>query len=132
MKFYVEIIGCQQNVYDASRLAIFLKSAGFIETSAKDAEVIFILACSVRQTAADRIFGRVRNWAKNKKVIVTSCLTPEDQKKIEEKGVKYWKFGDTKMLEKILDFRFNNLTTRLAWETNNNISCNFYFMDFRF
>ena len=81
MKFFVETIGCQQNEYDASRLAIFLKSAGFTESTAKEAEVIFILACSVRQMAVDRIYGRVRNWAKDKKVIITSCLTPEDQKK---------------------------------------------------
>ena len=118
MKFYVEIIGCQQNVYDASRLAIFLKSAGFIETSAKDAEVIFILACSVRQTAVDRIFGRIRNWKKEKsikpkrsfKILVTSCLTPEDQKKIKEKGAYYWNFGDVKNLEKILDIKISNRT----------------------
>ena len=27
MKFYIETIGCQQNVYDSSRLSIFLKAS---------------------------------------------------------------------------------------------------------
>jgi len=119
MKFYIETIGCQQNEYDALQLAIFLKSAGMIEVdSPKNAEVIFILACSVRQTAVDRIFGRIRNWKKEKsikpkrsfKILVTSCLTPEDQKKIKEKGAYYWNFGDVKNLEKILDIKISNRT----------------------
>jgi len=105
MKFAVETIGCQQNEHDASRLAIFLKSVGLFETTVDDAEVIFILACSVRQTAVDRIFGRVKNWAKDKLVVITSCLTPEDQRKITERGAKYWKFGDTESLEKILNIK---------------------------
>ena len=119
MKFYIETIGCQQNEYDALQLAIFLKSAGMIEVdSPKNAEVIFILACSVRQTAVDRIFGRIRNWKKEKsikpkrsfKILVTSCLTPEDQKKIKEKGAYYWNFGDVKNLEKILNIKISNRT----------------------
>jgi len=110
MKFTVVTIGCQQNEYDASRLAIFLKSAGFVESAAKEAEVIFILACSVRQMAVDRIYGRVKNWAEDKKVIVTSCLTPEDQKKITDRGAFYWQFGDIKLLEKILGEEISNKT----------------------
>ena len=106
MKFAIEIIGCQQNEYDASRLAIFLKSAGLIETTVEDAKVVFILACSVRQTAVDRIFGRVKNWAKDKSVIITSCLTSEDQRKITDRGAHYWKFGDEESLEKILGIKF--------------------------
>jgi len=109
MKFFVETIGCQQNEYDASRLANFLKSSGLVESSAKEAEVIFILACSVRQTAVDRIYGRVKNWVKDKKVIITSCLTLEDQKKVADRGANYWKFDDVKSLEKILCLKFSNL-----------------------
>ncbi len=118
MKFFVETIGCQQNEYDASRLAIFLKSAGLVETTVKEAEVIFILACSVRQTAVDRILGRIRNWTRENtiksersfKILVTSCLTPEDQNKIADKGAYYWQFGDVKSLEKILEEKISNKT----------------------
>ncbi|PIU24538.1 tRNA (N6-isopentenyl adenosine(37)-C2)-methylthiotransferase MiaB [Candidatus Berkelbacteria bacterium CG08_land_8_20_14_0_20_39_8] len=109
MNYFIETIGCQQNEYDASRLAIFLKSAGLTESTAQDANVIFILACSVRQTAVDRIYGRVRNWVKDKKVVITSCLMPEDQKKIADRGAFYWQFADTKALYKILKISFDNL-----------------------
>jgi tRNA-2-methylthio-N6-dimethylallyladenosine synthase len=107
MKFFIETIGCQQNEYDASRLSFFLKSSGFVESQAEEAEVIFILACSVRQTAIDRIFGRVRNWASSKKVIITSCLTPDDQKKMKDRGAYYWKMDDVSSLEKILAVSFS-------------------------
>ena len=90
MKFAIETIGCQQNEYDASRLEIFLKSAGYLESSAKEAEAIFILACSVRQMAVDRIYGRVKNWRQSgKKVYITACITEDDKKKLTKKGVIY-------------------------------------------
>lgn len=95
MKFYIETIGCQQNEYDASRLSVFLKSFGLTETTAKEAEVVFILACSVRQTAVDRVFGRTRNWFKSgKKVYITACLITEDKKKLEKIGAVYFKDFD--------------------------------------
>ncbi|MCX6811005.1 MAG: MiaB/RimO family radical SAM methylthiotransferase [Candidatus Berkelbacteria bacterium] len=95
MKFLVETIGCQQNEYDASRLAIFLKSAGFIKSTAKEAGVIFILACSVRQMAVDRIIGRIRNWQRDgKKIYITACVTDDDKKKFTKKGVTYFKDFD--------------------------------------
>lgn len=125
--FYIETIGCQQNEYDASRLAIFLKSAGLVESTADESDVIFILACSVRQTAVDRIFGKIKNWTKPKdqkkedlkrknskeiqrplKILVTSCLTPEDQKRIMERGANYWHFGEINALEKILGKKFSS------------------------
>ncbi|HPL01474.1 MAG TPA: MiaB/RimO family radical SAM methylthiotransferase [bacterium] len=102
MKYFIETLGCQQNEYDGSRLSFFLRSVGFEEATAEEAGIIFILACSVRQTAVDRVFGRIRNWVGNKKVVVTSCLTPDDQRRITDRGALYWHFGDTKDLEEIL------------------------------
>jgi len=112
MTFYIETIGCQQNEYDASQLAFFLKSFGFIETTVTEAETIFILACSVRQTAVDRIFGPVRNWSKqNKKVFITACITDGDKKKLEGKGVIY--FADLKELKILLNkFKFSSSPKR--------------------
>ena len=101
MKYYIETIGCQQNEYDASRLSIFLKSAGFVETSVKEAESIFILACSVRQMAVDRIIGRIRNWQRDgKKIYITACVTDDDKKKFAKKGITY--FSDLKGLALVL------------------------------
>ncbi|MFA5157838.1 MAG: MiaB/RimO family radical SAM methylthiotransferase [Patescibacteria group bacterium] len=114
MKFFVETIGCQQNEYDASRLVNFLKSAGFEETGDDEAEAIFILACAVRQMAVDRIYGRARNWiSAGKKVYITSCLTPDDKKKLEKKGVIYFK--DLEELAKHLNLKNKNF--KVASET---------------
>lgn len=107
MKYFIETLGCQQNEYDGSRLSFFLRSVGFEEATAEEAGIIFILACSVRQTAVDRVFGRIKNWADNKKVIITSCLTPDDQRRITDRGALYWHFGDTKDLEEILGVKIN-------------------------
>ena len=107
MKYFIETLGCQQNEYDGSRLSFFLRSVGFEEATAEEAGIIFILACSVRQTAVDRVFGRIRNWVGNKKVVVTSCLTPDDQRRITDRGAFYWNFGDTKNLEEILGVKIN-------------------------
>lgn len=107
MKYFIETLGCQQNEYDGSRLSFFLRSVGFEEATAEEAGIIFILACSVRQTAVDRVFGRIKNWADNKKVIITSCLTPDDQRRITDRGALYWNFGDTKDLEEILGAKIN-------------------------
>ncbi|MCX6812695.1 MAG: MiaB/RimO family radical SAM methylthiotransferase [Candidatus Berkelbacteria bacterium] len=95
MKFCIETIGCQQNEYDAANLATFLKSNGFFESSPEESDRIFILACSVRQTAVDRIFGRVRNYQKaGKKVYITACVTDADKKKLKELGVVYFENFD--------------------------------------
>ena len=118
MKFYVETIGCQYNEYDASRLAIFLKSNGLTQVdNPKNADAIFILACSVRQTAVDRIFGRVRNWQKeNKKIFITACVTDEDKKKLAKKGVVY--FSDFDHLKSLLALQKTNNDTLSKSDTN--------------
>lgn len=84
--YYLFILGCQFNYYDAEKLALALDSIGGSEVvNAKDADVAIIFACSVRQKAADRILGHIRNWKKkNKKlkVVVTACVLPSDNKRI--------------------------------------------------
>lgn len=116
MKFFIETIGCQQNEYDASRLVIFLKSAGFVEATVKEAEIIFILACSVRQTAVDRIFGRIRNWQKeNKEIYITACITDDDKKKLAEKGVIY--FSNFEALKTLLVLPKTNNVRKISGDT---------------
>jgi len=90
-KFHLIIFGCQMNYSDAERLSSVLKDLGYQETKSEDeADLICILACSVRQTAVDRIHGKIRNWqlAKTKRPLITilaGCVLPEDQKKLEHK-----------------------------------------------
>jgi len=84
--YFLFILGCQFNYYDAEKLAIALDSIGGNEVvDVKDASVAIIFACSVRQKAADRILGHIRNWKEinpKLKVIVTACVLPPDRKRL--------------------------------------------------
>lgn len=77
------IIGCQQNVYDGERIAFLLDRLGHFPTTEKDADLIIILSCSVRQKAVDRLWGKIGRWQKmikHKKIIITACLLPKEKK----------------------------------------------------
>jgi tRNA-2-methylthio-N6-dimethylallyladenosine synthase len=86
--YAVYAIGCQQNWYDAEKVAHALDSAGLFPASTDEAELIIILACSVRQKAVDRIFGLIDKW-RNKKaqqIIVSACVLPADQARVAAKA----------------------------------------------
>ena len=100
-KFHVWMIGCQYNEHDAIRVSHMLKKLGFSESSAEEADFIIILACSVRQTAIDRIFGKLKHWP-DKRVIITACVLPADRKRFAQRGVLFWDIQKPKELAKIL------------------------------
>lgn len=80
--FYIFVLGCQQNVYDGEKIAFILEQLGHFATSEKEANLIIILSCSVRQKAIDRIHGKIGYWRKNgksKKVIITACVLPKEK-----------------------------------------------------
>lgn len=87
--YFLFILGCQFNYYDAEKLAFALDSIGGDETTdPTKADIAIIFACSVRQKAVDKMLGHIRNWKKknkNLKVIVTACVLPSDLKKISTK-----------------------------------------------
>ncbi|PLX24435.1 tRNA (N6-isopentenyl adenosine(37)-C2)-methylthiotransferase MiaB [Candidatus Parcubacteria bacterium] len=90
-KFHLIIFGCQMNYSDSERLASVLKKLGYQETkNEKEADLIGVIACSVKQAAVDRIYGKVRNWqiVKEKRPLITllsGCVLEEDQKKLKDK-----------------------------------------------
>lgn len=87
--YFIFILGCQFNYYDAEKLAFTLDSIGGDETTdPTKADIAIIFACSVRQKAVDKMLGHIRNWKKknkNLKVIVTACVLPSDTKKLSTK-----------------------------------------------
>jgi tRNA-2-methylthio-N6-dimethylallyladenosine synthase len=90
LKYYLFILGCQMNVADAEKIAYLLDRAGYLQTDKEsEADLIITVACSVRQSAIDRIYGRTRIWSaqkKNKKLTLalTGCLLTIDRKKMSE------------------------------------------------
>lgn len=135
MKYYLWTIGCQYNEWDGTRLKYFLDKIGLFESSASDADIIIILACSVRQTAVDRILGRVKNWqikTENKKtkeqkndklILATGCVLNVDKKKLAKKNINFFESGDYRLLTKILSKKTNKQFNNLTIEQFNNNSC---------
>ncbi len=81
MKYFLKTFGCQQNVADSERIASFYESRGFeVAQSEEDADTIVINTCVVRERAAEKVFGLIRNLAslRIKKpeltFVVTGCL----------------------------------------------------------
>ncbi|MFA5935907.1 MAG: tRNA (N6-isopentenyl adenosine(37)-C2)-methylthiotransferase MiaB [Patescibacteria group bacterium] len=86
-KFHLVTYGCQMNKNDSERIAGLLSGLGFVSTeSQEEADVILLNTCSVRQSAEDRVFGKMKVFAalkeKNPDVIiaVTGCMAGRDKK----------------------------------------------------
>ena len=56
----IETYGCQMNVHDSERMAGLLEQAGYEPTADdRDADVIVINTCSVRERAEEKLFTRL-------------------------------------------------------------------------
>lgn len=106
--YYIKTYGCQYNEWDASRYSYVLQKLGLKESNEANADIVLALACSVRQTAIDRLLGKIRNWRKdNKRVVILGCILDENRNKLEERGAVIWE-----------DFNITNLSNLLSVELN--------------
>ena len=59
-KYLIETFGCQMNFHDSERMAGLLEQAGYESTQDdRDADVIVINTCSVRERAEEKLFTRL-------------------------------------------------------------------------
>jgi tRNA-2-methylthio-N6-dimethylallyladenosine synthase len=59
-KYLIETFGCQMNVHDSERMAGLLEQAGYEPTMEdRDADVIVINTCSVREHAEEKLYTRL-------------------------------------------------------------------------
>ncbi|MDP2684388.1 MAG: MiaB/RimO family radical SAM methylthiotransferase [bacterium] len=114
MKYYLLIIGCQMNYSDAERISHILNQYGGTRVSDQaKADYIFVVSCSVRQPAMDRIFGHLpqwNKWRKKKKVktVLTGCVLPKDRIQIEQDFDYFFEVKDIPNLPKILGLKKTN------------------------
>jgi len=76
------------NQADAEKLATIFDLAGFKETKdMESADIIALLACSVRQTAVDRIYGAFhkKKLKKNVVKILSGCILDQDFKRLQDR-----------------------------------------------
>jgi tRNA-2-methylthio-N6-dimethylallyladenosine synthase len=87
--------GCQMNQSDSERFGQYLNYLNLKETKSwKEADLIILNTCSVRQKAEDRVVGIVKNIRdnslKNPTIVLTGCMARRiwDEKKIVSKSVQ--------------------------------------------
>jgi tRNA-2-methylthio-N6-dimethylallyladenosine synthase len=90
-KVYIETYGCQMNVADSEVVVSILKGAGYEPTeNIKDAGLILINTCSIRENAEQRIWGRLKaisHLKKNKndlKIGIIGCMAERLKEKLIE------------------------------------------------
>lgn len=87
-KYLIETFGCQMNIHDSERMAGLLEQAGYESTDDdRDADVIVINTCSVRERAEEKLFtrlGEIRQMglesgeARRPIVAVTGCVAQQE------------------------------------------------------
>jgi tRNA-2-methylthio-N6-dimethylallyladenosine synthase len=87
MKYHLITLGCQMNKSDSERVRTVIDQMGYAWTDREeDADLLGVLACSVRQKAIDRVYTRIHRWNEMKAsraviTFVTGCVLPADQLK---------------------------------------------------
>ncbi|MFH1423991.1 MAG: MiaB/RimO family radical SAM methylthiotransferase [Candidatus Nealsonbacteria bacterium] len=90
-KYHIITYGCQMNKADSERIASSLEKRGYKPVqSPKEADLIVVNMCSVRQSAVDRVFGmpmklkglKTKNY--KLKTILTGCILKKDEAKFRE------------------------------------------------
>lgn len=107
---YYQIItfGCQMNHSDSQRIGSVLDNLGLQPAQNKDqADVVVINACSVRQTAIDRIWGLVNNLSKRPEVIkiLTGCLLPKDRQEFKKHFDLVFDINNIEQLQKYFSLK---------------------------
>jgi tRNA-2-methylthio-N6-dimethylallyladenosine synthase len=90
MKYFIETYGCQMNVHDAERMAGLLEQSGYDRAdSDRDADLVVINTCSVRERAEEKLYTRLgeikemgREFGRDPIVAVTGCVAQQEGDKL--------------------------------------------------
>lgn len=92
-KLYIETLGCQMNKSDSERIAGILSHFGYEETdNEKEADLLIINTCSIRQLSADKAYSKLGVWGKRKKahpeikIAICGCVAQQDKEKIRQRA----------------------------------------------
>ena len=88
-KVHIKTFGCQMNVYDSERMLETMKEENYVSVeSEKNADVILLNTCHIREKAAEKVYsylGRYKNLKKNNtnlKIGVTGCVAQAEGREI--------------------------------------------------
>ena len=88
-KVHIETMGCQMNKSDAERMFGMLEYLNYIQTdNPKEADMLIINTCSIRQLSEDKAYSAIGVWGKWKrknpdlKIIFAGCVAQQVGKDI--------------------------------------------------
>jgi len=91
MKYWIITYGCQMNRSDSERIASVLEKRGYRPACKENkADLIVVNMCSVRQSAANRVYAKVNKFYKTKRIILTGCILKKDKDKLKGKVAEFW------------------------------------------
>ncbi len=98
-KYSLTVFGCQMNERDAETLKGFLEELGYEETAeTKNADLVIINTCAVRQKAEDKVFAQIGRLGKLKKarpeMMIAICGCMVQQEVVARKLIKKHPFVD--------------------------------------
>ncbi len=108
MNYHLVVLGCQMNQSDSERVKRVIEEMGLVETlNEDDADLIGIIACSVRQKAIDKVYTKIQKWnsLKNKKPLITfatGCILPDDKLKFLKQFDLVFDIGEVLSLPKLI------------------------------
>jgi tRNA-2-methylthio-N6-dimethylallyladenosine synthase len=91
-QYWIETYGCQMNKAESEALVVQLDESGWKSASSiSESDVVILNTCSVRQTAEERIWGRIGFYRREKKtrdfkLVVTGCMAERLKEKLIEKA----------------------------------------------
>jgi len=99
-KYHIITYGCQMNKSDSERIATRLEIKGhkFVK-NIKQADLIVINVCSIRQSAIDRIKSKIKQIKKSQpqtKIVLTGCILEKDKKQFKDQVEEIWPIADFK------------------------------------
>ena len=132
-KVFIKTFGCQMNVRDSEVICGLLKNSGYkICGDEKQADVIILNTCSVRQHAEDRVWSQIGSFKKagNKRLIigVVGCMAKNYAEKIFERAPDVDFVVGPQDIHKIPEILSkiskDNLFERKVWEVDGSIRPN--------
>ena len=85
---YIETLGCQMNKSDTERILGILSTIGYDETDElREADLLIVNTCNIRQLSADKAYSRLGRWGQMKehrpiKIAICGCVAQQDSEKV--------------------------------------------------
>lgn len=108
-KFFIWTMGCQMNEADSQKVAAMLQEVGYEKaTSELDADIVVLNSCVVRQSAEDKVAGRLDSLAQLKRnkpempLVLTGCMVTRQQEKLKQRFPHVDLFFDPSDFDKLV------------------------------